>query len=406
MKLFGSERECMKLYHVTAKDTLRRKRRALYTALGVAVGVAAVVAVLTVAYAGERKIYGELDKYGPNLMVTPAINDMDLRLGNLQMGTLAVGDNFIPQDKLPEVRQIADGMIKDALGLNSDEDIATIAPKLYVNAVIDGTPVMVVGIDPAQEMLIKTWWRMSAGDYPEQTNEAILGARASAALGLEFGDTFPIDGEEVTVVGVLEETGSDDDYQVFLPLETAQAAFDKEGWISSMDIRALCSACPVVDIADGINNSLAGVRAVAVQQIAETEMGVMSKINRFMLVLAGITLVVGSFGVVNTMMSSVYERIRDIGIMKAVGASRRQIVKMFLYEALVLGLVGGVFGYGLGTLLSYVIGPLIFDDLAVSYVLKYLPAALGLAIFVSAIASVYPAYRASKISVADSLRSL
>ena len=396
----------MKLYHVTAKDTLRRKRRALYTALGVAIGVAAVVAVLTVAYAGEKKIYSELDKYGPNLMVTPTINDVDVKLGNLQMGTLAVGDNFIPQEKLVEIRAIADGAIKEALGLDSDEDIATIAPKLFINAVVNGTPVMVVGIDTDQEMLIKSWWRMSAGDYPEQSNEAILGARASTALDLGLGDPLPINGEEVMVVGVLEETGSNDDYQIFVPLEKAQAAFDKEGWISSMDIRALCSACPVVDIADMINNNLAGVRAVAVQQIAETEMGVMGKVNRFMLVLAGITLLVGSFGVVNTMMSSVYERIRDIGIMKAVGASRRQIIKMFLYEALVVGLVGGVFGYGVGTLLAYVIGPLIFDDLAVTYVVRYLPAALGLAIFVAAIASVYPAYRASKISVADSLRSL
>ena len=396
----------MKLYHVTAKDTLRRKRRALYTALGVAIGVAAVVAVLTVAYAGEKKIYSELDKYGPNLMVTPTINDVDVKLGNLQMGTLAVGDNFIPQEKLAEIRAIADGAIKEALGLDSDEDIATIAPKLFINAVVNGTPVMVVGIDTDQEMLIKSWWRMSAGDYPEQSNEAILGARASTALDLGLGDPLPINGEEVMVVGVLEETGSNDDYQIFVPLEKAQAAFDKEGWISSMDIRALCSACPVVDIADMINNNLAGVRAVAVQQIAETEMGVMGKVNRFMLVLAGITLLVGSFGVVNTMMSSVYERIRDIGIMKAVGASRRQIIKMFLYEALVVGLVGGVFGYGAGTLLAYVIGPLIFDDLAVTYVVRYLPAALGLAIFVAAIASVYPSYRASKISVADSLRSL
>jgi len=155
-----------------------------------------------------------------------------------------------------------------------------------------------------------------------------------------------------------------------------------------------------------VNNSLPGVRAIAVQQIAETEMNLMSKVNRFMLALAGITLVVGSFGVVNTMMSSVHERIRDIGIMKAVGASRRQIMKMFFYEALAVGLVGGVFGYVLGSLLSYVIGPLIFEDLAVSYVLQYLPAAMGIAILVAAVASVYPAYRASKISVADSLRSL
>ncbi|MCJ7522346.1 MAG: FtsX-like permease family protein, partial [Dehalococcoidia bacterium] len=154
------------------------------------------------------------------------------------------------------------------------------------------------------------------------------------------------------------------------------------------------------------NNSIPGVRAVAVKQIAETEMNLMEKVNRFMLVLAGITLVVGSLGVVNTMMSSVYERIRDIGIMKAVGASRSQILKMFLYEALIIGLIGGILGYVVGTLLSYVIGPLIFDDLAVSYALQYLAPALGLAILVAVAASVFPAYRASKVSVADSLRSL
>ena len=396
----------MKLYQVTAKDTLRRKRRALYTALGVAIGVAAVVAVLTVTYAGEKKIYGELDKYGPNLMVTPAINDMDLRLGDLRLGSLAVGDNYIDASKLPEIRRITDGAIRDALGIDGEEDIATIAPKLFMNTTVNGTCIMVVGFGPEQEMLIKSWWRMAGGDYPEGQNEAILGASASAALGLGLGDTIPINGQSVTVAGVLEETGSNDDYQIFIPLATVQSAFDKEGLISSVDIRALCSACPVVDIANMVNNSLPGVRAIAVQQIAETEMNLMAKVNRFMLALAGITLVVGSFGVVNTMMSSVYERIRDIGIMKAVGASRRQIVKMFFYEALVIGLVGGIFGFVVGSLLSYVIGPLIFDDLAVTYVMQYLPAALGIAILVAAVASVYPAYRASKISVADSLRSL
>ena len=396
----------MKLYQLTAKDTLRRKRRALYTALGVAIGVAAVVAVLTVTYAGEKKIYGELDKYGPNLMVTPAINDMDLRLGDLRLGSLAVGDNYIDASKLPEIRRITDGAIRDALGIDGEEDIATIAPKLFMNTTVNGTSIMVVGFDPEQEMIIKSWWRMAGGDYPEEQDEAILGARASAALGLGLGDTIPLNGQPVTVAGVLEETGSNDDYQIFIPLATVQIAFEKEGLISSVDIRALCSACPVVDIADMLNNSLPGVRAIAVQQIAETEMNLMAKVNRFMLALAGITLVVGSFGVVNTMMSSVYERIRDIGIMKAVGASRRQIMKMFFYEALVIGLVGGIFGFIVGSLLSYVIGPLIFDDLAVTYVMQYLPAALGIAILVAAVASVYPAYRASKISVADSLRSL
>lgn len=396
----------MKLYKVVAKDTMRRRRRALYTALGVAAGVAAVVAVLTIARAGEQKIYEELDKYGANLLVMPAISSVDLQLGDLSLGTLAVGDNYIAEDRLPEIRQIADEAIREALGLEDEGDIAAIAPKLYVNTEVKGTSVMVVGFDPEPEWVIKSWWTVSRGEYPEHQSEALLGARASELLDVDLGDNIPIGEHQVTVTGVLGETGSNDDYQIFVPLKTVQSAFEKEGLISSIDIRALCLGCPVEVIANAINNNIPGVRAVAVKQIAETEMNLMGNINRFMLALAGITLVIGSFGVVNTMMSSVYQRLRDIGIMKAVGASRGQIVRMFLYEAVVVGLIGGILGYIAGTLLAYLIGPLIFEGLAVSYSLQYLPAAVGLAILVAVVASVYPAYRASKINVADSLRSL
>ncbi len=396
----------MRLLQVVAKDTLRRRRRALYTALGVAIGVAAVVAVLTVARSGEQRIYSEIDKYGANMTVMPAINDVDLKLGDLRLGSLAVGENYIAEDKLPEIRQIADGAIRNALDIQDNGDIATIAPKLYMNTIVKGTSIMVVGFNPEQERIIKSWWEMSGGRYPEQQNEAILGTRASSILGVDPGDSIAINGQDVTIVGVLGETGSQDDYQIFAPLKTVQQAFGKEGLISSMDIRALCSACPVESIADSINKTIPGVRAVAVRQIAETEMNLVGKINRFMLALAGITLVVGGFGVVNTMMASVHERIKDIGIMKAVGASRKQIVSMFIYEAIAVGVVGGIIGYIAGTLLSYVLGPLIFDGLAVSYAPQYLLPALGLAILVTIVASMYPALRASHIRVANSLRSL
>jgi putative ABC transport system permease protein len=396
----------MRLFQIVAKDVMRRRRRALYTALGVAIGVAAVVAVLTVARSGEQRIYSEVDKYGPNLMVAPAISGVDLQLGDLRLGTLAVGENYIAEDKLSEIRQIADGAIREALGIQDQSDIAIIAPKLYMNTTVKEASVMVVGFDPEQERLIKSWWTISKGQYPEEQNQALLGARASSVLGVDSGDYIAINGQDLLVTGILEETGSQDDYQIFAPLETVQKAFGKEGLISTVDIRAPCSACPAKDIAGMINETIPGVRAVAVKQIAETEMNLLKKINRFMLALAGITLVVSGFGVVNTMMSSVHERIKDIGIMKAVGASRNQIVRMFIYEALAVGLVGGIFGYIAGTLLSYVLGPLIFTGLTISYALQYLLPALGLAILVAVVASVYPAFRASRVRVADSLRSL
>jgi putative ABC transport system permease protein len=388
------------------KDITRRKKRMLYASLGVVIGVATIVAVLTIALAGETNIYGQLEKYGANLVVMPAISDIDVGLGGLSLGTLAVGENYIYEDNLPEVRQITDGMIKEALGIDDEGDIATIAPRLYMSTEIKGTSVIVVGVDPQQERQLKTWWRIQEGEYLESADQALVGATAAELLELNAGDRITPNGREVIVAGILEETGSEEDYQVFLHIETTQEAFDKEGLVSSIDVRALCSACPTSNIAGSINGNIPGVRAVAVKQIAETEMGMMERVSRFLLALAGITLAVGCFGVVNTMLTSVHERIKDIGIMRAVGASRNQIIKVFLYEAVIVGIVGGFLGYVVGTVLAYVIGPLIFGGVAVTYVPQYFLPALALATFIAVIATVYPAFRASKIKIAESFRSL
>ena len=396
----------MKLYQMVAKDVMRRKKRVLYTSLGVVIGVTTIVAVLTIALAGEAKIYSQLEEYGANLMVMPAISDVDIGLGALSLGTLAVGENYISEDKLPEIRQIADGEIRKALRIENEGNIATLAPKLYINTEVRGISVMVVGVDPQAESEIKTWWRIRDGEYLEGEGQALVGAVAAELLKFNTGDTIALNGSDITVTGILEETGSNDDYQVFVAINTLQKAFGKEGLVSSIDIRALCSACPVEIIADSINQNIPGVRAVAVKQIAETEMGMMEKVNKFMLALAGIILAVGCFGVVNTMMTSVHERIKDIGIMRAVGASRNQIIKVFIYEGIIVGIVGGIFGYVAGTLLAYAVGPLIFEGIAITYVPQYFPLSIVLALLIAVIAVVYPAFRATGIKVVDSFRSL
>ncbi|MFH1031556.1 MAG: FtsX-like permease family protein [Chloroflexota bacterium] len=396
----------MKLYHLVFKDTLRRKKRVLYAALGIVIAAMTVVGILTIARAGQAKIYSQLEKYGANLNVVPAISNVDMKLGDLSLGALTVGENYIPETKLPEIRQIADSKIREALGVKDQGNIATIAPKLFVNTKVKETNLIVVGIEPQEEIRIKTWWEVREGKYIEQKDQALLGAQTARILGLSIGDKVAFNGSDTTVVGILEETGSNDDYQIFVTLQTLQKAFGKEGLVSSIDIRALCNACPVEIIADAINQNIAGVRALAVKQVAETEMGMVDKMNKFMLALAGITLVIGAFGVVNTMMTSVHERIKDIGIMRAVGASRRQIIKAFVYEAVIIGIIGGVFGYLAGTLVAYGVGPLVFEGTSITYVPQYLPLSLLLAIFVAIISAAYPAFRATTIKVSDSFRSL
>lgn len=397
----------MKLYQMVIKDVLRRRKQVLFAVIGVLVGTMTVVGIFTISRAGEARMYDQLEKYGPNLTAIPAINNVDVSLGDLSLGTLSVGDNYIPEASLPQIQEIADDEIKKVMGIDDEGKIATIAPKLYVNSEINGTSLMMVGVDPVEENRIKTWWQVSDGDYLDSADQAMMGSMAAELLGITRGDTIPLNGNtNVTVVGILEETGAGDDYQVFVPLPTLQAAFNKDGKVSSLDIRALCNDCPVTMIADEINSQVPGVRAIAVQQVANSEMEMMNRINRFMMTLAGITLAVGLFGVGNTMMRSVNERVKDIGIMRAVGASHRQVMKLFIHEAVIIGIIGGIFGYLAGTLLARALGPVIFGVADVTPVAQYLPLSLGLAVGVAVVATLYPAFRAARIKVADSFRSL
>ena len=396
------------LLPIVLKDIKARKRRVLFAALGVVIGTMTITAILTISLAAKAQVYSQLEKFGPNLTIVPAINTLDMKLGNVNLGQLSVGDNYISQDRLPEIRKIADGEIKKALDIDDEGEIATIAPKLYANTQIKGTPLTVVGMQAENEMAIRTWWMVERGAYIENghPDQAMVGSVAADVLKVSPGDNIDLNGRELTVTGILGETGSNDDYQIFADLKTVQSVFNKPGMLSVVDVRALCNACPVEVIADAINGQVSGVRAVAVKQIAESEMGMIEKVNRFMMTLGAITLLIGLFGVVNTMMASVNERIKDIGIMRAVGASRGQIIKTFIYEAILIGIIGGIFGYLAGSGLAYVVGPILFEGAAISYVPIYFPLSVGLAILVAVLAAIWPAQRASHIKVADCFRSL
>ena len=397
----------MKLYQVVLKDILRRKRRVMYAILGVVIGTMTVTAILTVSAAGQARIISQLEKYGANLTVMPAIKTIDNSLGDVSLGTMNLGENYIDEAKIPVMRRITDAKIREYLKDLPDEgDIATVAPKLFVTAEIKGAQVVAVGIDPEEQFKVNTWWQVSRGEYLANADQILLGSMAAASLQLNVGDTIQLKGRTLTVSGILDDTGAGDDYQVFVPLATLQAAFDKQGLVSSVDVRALCNGCPVEIIAEAINQNISGVRAVAIKQIANSEMGMLEKINKFMLALAGVSLVVGGFGVFNTLLTSINERLKDIGIMRAVGASRAQIIKALLYEAIVLGIAGGLSGYAAGTLLAYAIGPLIFEGTTISFVAMYLPLSIGVAMVIALLATLYPALQATRVKVADSFRAL
>jgi putative ABC transport system permease protein len=291
------------------------------------------------------------------------------------------------------------------MGISDPGPIAIVAPRLYLPAAVDGRNVTVVGVYPDQEKAIRVWWGFSEGEYLKGPDDIVLGSVAARTLGLSAGQTVNLLDHDFVVAGVLDDSGSNDDYLIFAPLATLQAAAGKDGMVSTVDVRALCTGCPVEKIADGLTGSIAGIHASAVRQVAEAELGMWHSMRSIVLLLASVTLLVGLFGVMNAMSAMVMERRKDIGIMRAVGASRRQIVSMFLYEAAALGVLGGIAGYLAGLLLAVVVGPLVLGGASVTPVVAYVPLAIGLAGAISMVAALHPALGAARMKVADAVRT-
>jgi putative ABC transport system permease protein len=159
-------------------------------------------------------------------------------------------------------------------------------------------------------------------------------------LNLQEGSSIILGNSTFLVTGSLAETGSTDDYAIFITLHNAQALFNLEGKISEADVAALCNDCPVEDLADQIMKAVPDVRATPIKQAVETRMQAVQQTANFSLVLASIILVVGFAGITNTMLASVHERIKELAFM-SLGADKTHLYKCFSQSSNT-GLVGGL----------------------------------------------------------------
>jgi putative ABC transport system permease protein len=209
------------------------------------------------------------------------------------------------------------------------------------------------------------------------------------------------------IAGTLDETGSVDDFSIFMPLHTAQSLFGFEGQVSEIDVGALCNNCPVEVIAQQITDALPDVKAVPIKQAVETRMQATQQTANFSLLLASIILVVGIASIMNTM-PSVHERQKEIGVFMSLGADNTHLYKMFLSESAILGLVGGIVGTSAGLLASLLMGKLLIN-IPVSFAevpLFIIPICIGLSVSSSVIASLYPTWRAIKIDPVKALKAI
>jgi putative ABC transport system permease protein len=278
-------------------------------------------------------------------------------------------------------------------------DIA--APAVVGRAKVNGTLTPIYGTD-IQTAALKHWDLTTF-------EGAVVGSKAAADLKLAVGDSIQISlyaPITIQVAKVLPVTGGRDDTFVFLPLAEAQRVLALQGKISAVLVRT-ADVSRVSETRSTLGHMM-GVQAVPPNEVFDTLVGILATVRQTMILIAGIAIAVGVFTTMNTMIMSVQERRRDIGLLRAVGATRREVFNLFLYESVTVSAVGGLVGLAAGYLATLLLpraSGLGLEALP-QYSLAFVGICLAVAVAVGTVAAVYPAMLATRVQPIRALREL
>jgi putative ABC transport system permease protein len=388
------------LLRILGKSISRRKSRVAIAIVAVIMGASITGALVTTSMNVKEKVGLEFRQYGANILLVPKSESIPVSIGDVDYGAVT------------EQRYLEESDLSKIMDISWAKNILGYAPYLYSVVSVGDQKTVLSGVWFDQIKTISPWWDLN-GAWIEDRNDtecAIIGVQVAEVLDVGIGDDLTLNYNDtinetsstVEIVGIVE-TGSSEDNQVFVSLGLAQNLTNLEGKVSTVQVSALCTACPVEVIAGEIEEEIPYVQAKSVKQMVRAEMEILEKIEELMLLIAVVALAASALGVMTTMTTSVVERTKEIGMMKAIGAEKSKIASLFLLEALIIGLIGGIVGYLAGLGVAQFIGMSVFNS-SVSPKLEVLPLVLGISIGIAVLASAIPVRRAISIEPAKVLR--
>jgi putative ABC transport system permease protein len=386
----------MRLKDISINNLRRRKGKVFFLILGLTIGITTVVTLISITRMMNEDISKKLDEFGANILIIPRSDDLSLSYGGMNIGGVSIDAQTLRDSDIPKIRQI-----------EVRENISTVSPKLIGVMEIEGKKVPLMGVKFEEELRLKKWWKIH-GAEPKSRDEVLLGNEVAVRLFKSSGDTLPINGKPVRISGVLDETGSQDDFLIFGDLTFVQEAMRKPGALSLIEVSAYCNTCPIEEIVRQISKQLPHAKVTAIKQTLQTKMEALDHFKKFSVGISIIVLLIGGLIVFNNMMASVNERKREIGIFRAIGFRKSHIVRIIFLEALVIGLMAGMIGYLFGLGVSHFIGPLLTGMKGGKIVIDPILAigAIFLSALIGILSSAYPAIHASKMDPTTALRAL
>jgi len=384
----------MRLSHISYENVRRRKTRSLLLILSIMIGVASSVFLFTTTRSMEKDVADKLDQFGSNILILPETGE------TLSFGGVTVGTS--------QGKELDMAMIPVMKTIQNKETLATISPKLLADADIQGKSALIVGVDFTQELRLKKWWKINGlekGEVPA-ANEILLGSDVARILNLSPQQQVQIKGQDFRVRGIIQPTGSiENDQAIFMDLTTLQRAENKPTAISLIEAAAFCYTCPIEEVTRQLREKLPDAKVTALQLTLQSRDDTVQRFSLFAIVISVILLITSGFVVAMSMVSSVKERTRDIGVLRAIGFRKQHIIQMLFLEVSFVSLIGGLIGFALGMGLAMKFGPLIAQmTVQVPWQPMLALYSVGAALVVSLLASIYPAWSATKLDPVEALR--
>jgi putative ABC transport system permease protein len=401
----------------SALEALRSHRlRSALTMLGILIGIAAVILTVGLGQGAQAQVQAQISKLGSNLLVvTPGstTSSTGIRGGRGTSSTLTNADAqaLSTSSVAPDIKAVA----------------ATSTSSQSVTAGTTNWTTTIVGTTP-------TWAQVRSRDLSAGrfiTQDDVAQGRSVAVLGTEtvtqlfngrnpVGQSVSINGSTFTVVGVLQAIGStsttaNEDDQVVVPqttFATRVAANSTRAAVSTIYIEATSQstltaayqeAKSLLQTRHGVTSTAADFTISSQQSLLETATATDRTLTILLGGVAAISLLVGALGIANMMLVSVAERVREIGLRKALGATPSAVRQQFLVEASSLGVSGGVCGLVLAGVGAAVLPHFLNQPVAISA--SAAAAAVGVSLVIGVVAGVYPASRAARLAPIDALRN-
>lgn len=369
----------MSFLSLIVKNPFRNKTRTVLAVVGIAIGIATIVALGIITDGLKASTEETLKAGGADFTIVEAnVSDMFL--------------SQIDEEYVGKIRNVSG--VNEAVGV-----LTTVQP-------VGGNPYFVlIGIPPEKlslsGMKITSGTQFSTGDE----KEVIIGKVASEKLDKTLGNTLTIGKEEYKIVGIFETGDLQQDGGAFMSLENLQEMDDRSGKVTMIYVN-INNDAKVEDVTKSVEDEY-GENITTISSLEDLEnvdQG-LNTIDTASWAISLLAIVIGGIGVINTMIMSVYERTREIGVLKAVGWKDRRILSMILGESIVLTFFAGIVGIILGLVAIQVLTALGMGGfIQPVYSPQVFLRALGVALTVGLIGGFYPAYRASRLPPTEALR--